>query len=162
EALEALERQAFDVVLMDVQMPEMDGFEATAAVRAREKTTGGHVPIVAMTAHAMKGDRERCLQVGMDGYISKPLQPNDVFETVEGLAAASPPPGGLRTPVGDAGPVFDAEVALRSVGGDRELLKEVIDVYFAECPRWLTEIGAAVARGEAATLRRAAHTLKGT
>jgi PAS domain S-box-containing protein len=162
EALEALEGQAFDVVLMDVQMPEMDGFEATTAIRAKEKTTGGHVPIVAMTAHAMKGDRERCLQVGMDGYISKPLQPTELFEAVEGLAAAGAPCGGLVIPAGNAGPVFDAEFAMRSVGGDRELLKELIGLYFAECPRWLTEIGASVARGEAATLRRMAHTLKGT
>jgi CheY-like chemotaxis protein len=162
EALEALERQAFDVVLMDVQMPEMDGFEATAAVRAKEKATGGHVPIVAMTAHAMKGDRERCLQVGMDGYISKPLQPSELFEAVEGLAAAGAPSSECGIPAGNAGPVFDVEFALRGVGGDRELLKEIIGVYFAECPRWMTEIGAAVARGEAATLRRMAHTLKGT
>jgi PAS domain S-box-containing protein len=162
QALAALQGQAFDVVLMDVQMPEMDGFEATAAIRAREKTTGGHVPIVAMTAHAMKGDRERCLQVGMDGYISKPLQPSELFEAVEGLAAAAAASGRSVMPAGSAGPVFDVEFALRAVGGDRELLKEIIDVYFVECPRWMAEIGAAVARGEAATLRRMAHTLKGT
>jgi PAS domain S-box-containing protein len=162
EALEALARQAFDVVLMDVQMPEMDGFEATAIIRAQEKTTGGHVPIVAMTAHAMKGDRERCLQVGMDGYISKPLQPSELFEAVEGLAAAGAPSPGLVISVENAGPVFDVEFALRGVGGDRELLKEIIDVYFVECPRWMAEIGAALARGDAATLRRMAHTLKGT
>ncbi|MBI4517748.1 MAG: PAS domain S-box protein [Deltaproteobacteria bacterium] len=74
EALAAVELDAFDLVLMDVQMPELDGFEATAAIREREQTTGRHVPIVAMTAHAMKGDEERCLQAGMDGYISKPIQ----------------------------------------------------------------------------------------
>ncbi|MFO0930369.1 MAG: response regulator [Gemmataceae bacterium] len=87
-ALAALAREPFDVVLMDVQMPEMDGIEATAAVRRREQTTGGHVPIIAMTAHAMKGDRERCLEVGMDGYVAKPLQPSELFETVERLAPA--------------------------------------------------------------------------
>ena len=87
EALAALEQQSFDVVLMDVQMPEMDGLEATAAIRAKERTAGGHVPIVAMTAAAMKGDRERCLQAGMDDYVSKPLQPNELFDIVERRAA---------------------------------------------------------------------------
>jgi PAS domain S-box-containing protein len=76
----------FNVVLMDVMMPEMDGFETTRIIRAREKGGGSHIPIIAMTAHAMKGDRERCLEVGMDGYISKPLQPGELFETVESMA----------------------------------------------------------------------------
>ena len=87
EALEALSRGRFDVVLMDVEMPEMDGYETTAAIRAREEGTGGHVPIIAMTAHAMKGHREQCLAAGMDGYVSKPLQARDLFDAVEGLAA---------------------------------------------------------------------------
>jgi signal transduction histidine kinase/CheY-like chemotaxis protein len=87
ETLAALERQSFDVVLMDVQMPEMDGLEATKSIRAKERRTGGHVPIVAMTAGAMKGDRERCLEAGMDHYVSKPLLPRDLFDTVERLAA---------------------------------------------------------------------------
>jgi two-component system, sensor histidine kinase and response regulator len=87
EALEALERQSFDLVIMDVQMPEMDGFEATAAIRTRENGTGAHIPIIAMTAHAMTGDRERCLAAGMDGYVSKPIQAKELFETIEGLVA---------------------------------------------------------------------------
>ena len=82
EAVAALESQDFDLVLMDVQMPEMDGFEATGVIRAKEKRTGGHIPIIAMTAHAMKGDRERCLEAGMDGYISKPIRVKEVFETI--------------------------------------------------------------------------------
>ena len=82
EAMAALDWQTFDLVLMDVQMPEMDGFEATLAVRARERTTGGHVPIVAMTAHAMQGDRERCLEVGMDGYIAKPIQAKELLQAI--------------------------------------------------------------------------------
>ena len=83
DALEALERNIFDVILMDVQMPRMDGFEATAKIRAREKEAGGHMPIIAMTAHAMKGDRENCLEAGMDDYVSKPLQPEELMSTVE-------------------------------------------------------------------------------
>jgi len=78
EALTALEKQSFDLVLMDVQMPEMDGFEATIAIREKEKTSGNHVPIIAMTAHAMVGDKERCLEAGMDDYISKPIRPEEL------------------------------------------------------------------------------------
>jgi signal transduction histidine kinase/DNA-binding response OmpR family regulator len=88
EALKALEQTTFDVVLMDVMMPEMDGFQATAALRGREKESGEHTPIIAMTAHAMKGDRERCLAVGMDGYISKPLDVSELFETIERVAGS--------------------------------------------------------------------------
>jgi signal transduction histidine kinase/DNA-binding response OmpR family regulator len=87
EALAALERQTFDVVLMDVEMPEMDGLEATAAIRAGEQTSGGHIPIIAMTAHALKGFEERCLEAGMDGYITKPIKPDQLFRIVEAVAA---------------------------------------------------------------------------
>jgi len=93
EALAALEQQQFDLVLMDVQMPEMDGFDATAAIRAREKSTGIHLPIVAMTAHALKGDEQRCLDAGMDGYLSKPIkfqELTNVLDTYGASAASSP------------------------------------------------------------------------
>ena len=86
EAVEAVERQSFDLVLMDVQMPEMDGFEATAAIRTRERDTGRRIPILAMTAYAMKGDRERCLAAGMDRYVSKPIQPSELWQAIEQLA----------------------------------------------------------------------------
>ncbi len=96
EALRALEEGGFHLVFMDVQMPEMDGFEATAAIRAMEKATGGHVPIVAMTAHALKGDRERCLESGMDAYVAKPLNSEDlkkvILEAMAGVGIA-PTPG---------------------------------------------------------------------
>jgi CheY-like chemotaxis protein len=85
-ALAALDRDSFDVVLMDVQMPEMDGFEATAAIRGREQETGGHLPIIAMTAHAMPGDRERCIAAGMDSYIAKPLKIAELIELLEKLS----------------------------------------------------------------------------
>jgi CheY-like chemotaxis protein len=87
EAVEAFEKNHFDVVLMDIQMPEMDGFEATAAIRAKEKLTGRHVPILAMTAHALKGDQERCISAGMDAYISKPIRTSELFSKVESMLA---------------------------------------------------------------------------
>ena len=83
EALEVLERETFDCVLMDVQMPVLDGFEATATIRSRERQSGGRVPIIAMTAHAMAGDLERCLAAGMDGYLPKPVHAKTLFSTVE-------------------------------------------------------------------------------
>jgi CheY-like chemotaxis protein len=86
EALEALAKQAFDIVLMDIQMPEMDGFEATQLIREKEKASGAHLPIIALTAHAMKGDEERCLTCGMDGYVSKPLKPEQLFSVIEIVA----------------------------------------------------------------------------
>jgi two-component system, sensor histidine kinase and response regulator len=100
EALAALDGQRFDVVLMDIQMPEMDGYEATAARRVQEETTGTHVPIIAMTAHAMQGDRERCLEAGMDGYVAKPIRAKELFEALESLTPASTDAGtdALATP----------------------------------------------------------------
>jgi CheY-like chemotaxis protein len=92
EALDALEREPFDVVLMDIQMPVMDGFQTTARIRAREQETGQHLPIVAMTAHAMKGDRERCFEAGMDAYVAKPLQTEDLFSAIAAAVALAPSP----------------------------------------------------------------------
>jgi CheY-like chemotaxis protein len=88
EALAAIERQAFDLVLMDIQMPEMDGLEATRAIRENERLSGGHLPIVAMTAHAMKGDKEICLQTGMDSYISKPINSTELFSVLDLVIAS--------------------------------------------------------------------------
>ena len=162
EAVEILHQQSFDVVLMDVQMPEMDGFEATKLIRARERDTGGHVPIVAMTAHAMKGDRERCLEVGMDGYISKPLNPTELFEAVESVASSSDEAAATPTrSIVGAVSAFDQDAALGRVGGDVAQLREIIDIYFSECPGWLTQIREGVTNGDAAVVRRGAHSLKG-
>ena len=91
-ALAALERDRFDVVLMDVQMPRMDGIEVTAAIRKKEKATGDHVPILAMTAHAMTGDRQRFLESGMDGYISKPVHQKELFEAIGNVLALTAAP----------------------------------------------------------------------
>jgi CheY-like chemotaxis protein len=87
QALGSLEKQSFDLILMDAQMPVMDGFECTAAIRRLEQNTRAHIPIIAMTAHAMLGDRQRCLQAGMDGYIAKPVHAHELFETIETVLA---------------------------------------------------------------------------
>ena len=87
EAAACAEAEPYDVILMDVEMPEMDGFQATAAIRQREEKSGAHTPIIAMTAHAMKGDRERCLAAGMDAYIAKPIRPPELFQTIEAVVA---------------------------------------------------------------------------
>ena len=89
-AVEALEKEIFHLVLMDIQMPGMDGFEATATIREKEKSTGKHIPIVAMTAHALKGDQDRCMAAGMDGYVSKPIRSADLFAVMEGLLSCKP------------------------------------------------------------------------
>jgi HPt (histidine-containing phosphotransfer) domain-containing protein len=108
-----------------------------------------------MTAHAMKGDRERCLEEGMDGYISKPLRPSELFDSVESLAAVG------RAATKPAAPPFDEAIALRSVGGDRELLSEIIDAFLDDCPRLTAALAAAILHGDAAAAHIAAHTLKG-
>ena len=94
QALDALDQTPFDVVLMDVQMPEMDGFETTAAIRARERETGMHLPIIAMTAHAMQGDRERCMNAGMDDYVSKPLNVQELIGLLEKFSEGVPQEAG--------------------------------------------------------------------
>jgi CheY-like chemotaxis protein len=157
-ALDALDRERFDAVLIDVQMPEMDGFEATAAIRDREKATGARLPVIAMTAHAMKGDREHCLEAGMDGYVSKPLRPEDLFAALEG----SVPEGAGEPAAEPAAAVFDRAAALRRVGGDAGLLKELAGVCVEESPGLMGQIRAAIAERDGPRLRLAAHALKGS
>jgi PAS domain S-box-containing protein len=160
EVLAALERESFDVALMDVQMPEIDGFEATAAIRRGEQVTGRHLPIIAMTAHAMKGDRERCLKAGMDAYVSKPIQASELFEVLEKTVPQAAP-GGEQAPAREPS-LVDWEQALRGVGGDRELMRELASIFLETYPQWLAKIREAVFGRDAAAVRRLAHTLKGS
>jgi two-component system, sensor histidine kinase and response regulator len=156
EALEQLDEQAFDVVLMDLQMPVMGGVDATIAIRQREQTTGGHVRIVAMTAHAMSGDRDRCLAAGMDGYLSKPIDPHKLFAAVEEGGE-----GSMQTAT--AVPVtFDEDGLRQRLGGDDELMSDVILIFLEDLPARLAEIRAAVNGRNADALRAAAHALKGS
>ena len=161
-ALEALEKQSFDIVLMDVQMPEMDGLEATSTIRQREVLTGEHVPIIAMTAHAMKGDRERCLAAGMDAYISKPVHIEELLQVTEGITRhvgpidRSPEPGPVDTVA------IDRQAALQRVEGDEVLLMDLAKLFCDESPRMLSVIQEAITRKNAESLERAAHSLKGS
>ena len=161
EALAQLETRCFDVVLMDVQMPEMDGLEATTVIRAQEKETGQHVPIIAMTAYAMKGDRERCLAAGMDHYICKPIRAQELFAAVEGVHGAPVNTRQASRENGSEPGVLDEEAALDRAGGDRELLQDLVELYLREAPRLLQDVQKAVARSDPAQLKIAAHSLKG-
>ena len=158
EALAALERSAFDVVLMDIQMLEMGGVEATRAIRAREEGTGRHTRIIAMTAHAMKGDRERYIAAGMDGYLSKPIDQAALFAAVE-LKPASPSPAAAENRAADGAAVDFSDIQRRL--GDEELVGEMIILFLEDYPIRMAEIEAAIeARDGEATLT-ASHALKG-
>jgi signal transduction histidine kinase/CheY-like chemotaxis protein/HPt (histidine-containing phosphotransfer) domain-containing protein len=156
EALAALDAAPFDLVLMDIQMPVMGGIEATAEIRRRERERGGRVRIVAMTAHAMAGDRQRCIEAGMDGYISKPISPAVFYAAVEQGTTAREE--GDVTPASVA---VDRQGLLARVGGDEALLREVVELFLADCPLRLAAIQDALDRADAEALRAAAHALKG-
>ena len=176
EALSALDKQDFDLVLMDIQMPVMDGYAATAAIRKREMGSQHHMPIVAMTAHAMAGDRERCLKAGMDAYVAKPFRPQELFRVVEDIDL--PLPSGRRSAVTEEGrregappkverdgagtAEFDRAEALARVGGSEELLRDLVELFRSECPKQMDEIRRQQAAGDLAGLSRAAHALKGS
>jgi signal transduction histidine kinase/DNA-binding response OmpR family regulator len=164
QALAALEKTAFDLVLMDVQMPEMDGIEATTLLREREQETGKHQPVVAMTALVMKGDRERCMAAGMDGYLSKPIRPQELDEVLDsyvtrervdftedpGSAEAEPPE-----------PAVCATELLERIDGDRAFLSELLSLFRDDYPGQLRSVRQAVEAGNAEALQRAGHALKG-
>jgi two-component system sensor histidine kinase/response regulator len=162
DAVAAVSEGVFDLVLMDVQMPEMDGLEATAAIRKIEALSGSHVPIIALTAHAMKGDREACLTAGMDGYLSKPINATELFALIEsltGIAAATLPEPAVAPPLAEL--PFDMEDALARVEGDRSLLIALAQIFNADVPGVLAEIRRCAAAGDSAGLERAAHGFKG-
>jgi two-component system sensor kinase len=162
EAVEATERDLFDLVLMDVQMPEMDGFDATRAIREREQTTGSHIPIVAMTAHAMKGDRERCLGAGMDGYLTKPIQSRALYDAVERLATV--PEVEIEQPAetesGEA--IMDWKAAVERLDGREDVLRQMVPIFLKEADKLMPALREAITQQDAAKVRRLAHSIKGS
>jgi signal transduction histidine kinase/CheY-like chemotaxis protein/HPt (histidine-containing phosphotransfer) domain-containing protein len=171
DALARLAEREFDVVLMDVEMPGMTGFDTTAAIREREARGGRRVRVVAMTAHAMAGDRDRCLAAGMDDYLTKPVRPAELHAAVE--RGARPAAAGDRrrddpSPAGSspaasvrASPV-DWDAALAHCGGRGEILDELAGIFAAEAAELVTKIRGAAARGDAEELRTLAHSMKGS
>jgi two-component system sensor histidine kinase/response regulator len=158
EALALASAEKFDLVFMDVQMPEMDGMAATAAIRENEKEKGAtHLPIFAMTAHAMKGDRERCLAAGMDGYLTKPVRFSDIEQTLSSAVRSPMVPS--KHAVSKAS--WDKTEALDRIGGDEQLLQELCQIFLEESPKLLQKLQQAVAAGDADGVMRAAHSLKG-
>jgi two-component system sensor kinase len=155
EALDRLAEAEFNIVLMDVQMPDMNGLETAAAIRAREAGTLRHVPIIALTAHAMKGDEERCLAAGMDAYLSKPIQ---IQQLLAALARLVPNRSAEGMPLPPRAP----SAVLDRLGGDEELLAELAALFLREYPPMMENIRAALASQDAEALFRAAHTLKGS
>ncbi len=160
EAVDLIAQSRFDVVLMDCQMPEMNGFDATAAIRQDEQAKGIHTPIIAMTAYAMKGDRERCLAAGMDSYLSKPIHADELFQALDeviktqaiGEKAHNQPPAKSE---------FDLSSFIERADGDIELARELVEIFFEDSPKQMAAIRAAVAQSDSARLERASHTMKG-
>lgn len=164
DAIDLLRRRPFDVVLLDVQMPVMDGFETAAAIRQLENPTGRHTVIIALTAHAMTGDCERCLAAGMDGYLAKPLRPRDLVDLVESFADARPemennPINAQLEP--QSHDDFDLGAALESLDNEVDLLLEQMQFLVNDGPDLIRQIGQAIAKNEPRTLEIAAHRLKG-
>jgi signal transduction histidine kinase/DNA-binding response OmpR family regulator len=165
-AVNASRRDSYDAILMDVQMPLMDGHEATRQIRRLEQTTGAHVPIIAMTAHAMKGDREKCLEAGMDDYIAKPLHKQELLQalheqTARKSLAVEKPPAPAFAPI-SLGDELDIEAALRLMGGDEELFCELCRLFLQESPALIGSVRTALAQGDSTAVYRAAHKLKGS
>jgi signal transduction histidine kinase/CheY-like chemotaxis protein/HPt (histidine-containing phosphotransfer) domain-containing protein len=170
-ALAAYEREAFDLILMDVQMPEMNGLEATTIIRRREAGTTEHIPIIAMTARAMKGDREECFAAGVDAYISKPVQFDDLFAAMQRLLPNIEEPAetgmadlnhrAFDAPTTSEPLILDAPGLLVNMGGDVEFLRSIVQVFFDTYPNHLAQIEEGIRQQDGAKVEEATHTLKG-
>jgi CheY-like chemotaxis protein len=171
EALRLISQHNFELVLMDVQMPEIDGLEVTERIREDEAGSRVRLPIIAMTAHAMQGDRERCLEAGMDAYVSKPIRPAELFSAIEsfsahveraasdGAASAAPLPDAVAYAPGDG--QIDRAALLKTMGDSPELVRELCEVCQQECSQLLQQMQTAIVAKDATGAARAAHALKG-
>jgi len=161
-AVERAAAEPFDVILMDVQMPEMSGLEATAAIRERERAEGGHVPIVALTARAMAGDREQCLAAGMDAYVSKPVRADELFSAIDAIVGSpSEAESAAQPQSAAASAAIDVSALIKNFGGRGDVVGEVIDVFLVDAPLMLARLENAVRGGHAPEVAAAAHAIKG-
>jgi two-component system, sensor histidine kinase and response regulator len=164
KAVRAFEREPFDLILMDIQMPEMNGWEATQAIREKEKMTGKHIPIVAMTAHAMKGDEERCLASGMDDYLTKPIRTQELLAVLDEIGnrkLVRDVPNALP-PEKNTTDALDLSGALERFEGDRDLFDEVVQVFREDCPKIVENMRRAIVLRDPLKLEQHAHALKGS
>jgi CheY-like chemotaxis protein/HPt (histidine-containing phosphotransfer) domain-containing protein len=159
ETLALLEHEQFDMILMDLQMPELNGFEATAAIRNKERNTDKHIPIIALTAHALKGDRERCIDAGMDDYVSKPIEPKLLFDVIERAAAKTV---AVLKEEDFKRRVLDFDSLLRNFDGDVDLLRMLGKVFVDTSQQQMSVLVAAFERGDAEALARDAHAIRGS
>jgi two-component system sensor histidine kinase/response regulator len=161
-AVERAAAQPFDMILMDVQMPEMSGLEATAAIRKQEEGTGRHLPIVALTARAMAGDREQCLAAGMDAYVSKPVRAAELFSAIDAVVAGAPATPPAESPSNTPARSVDVSALLAGFGGRTDLVTEVIDVFLVDAPAMLARLRRAADSGDVDGVTATAHALKGS
>jgi signal transduction histidine kinase/DNA-binding response OmpR family regulator len=157
EALKCFTDNKFDLILMDVQMPIMDGLETTREIRKREAQTHQHIPIIALTAHAMSGDKDRCLQAGMDGYVSKPIQIDTLLQVIKTHIPHTLQPATTHTPPSSIETLF-----LKNFGGDLNLLQQIIRIFLENLPTQIEQIEQAIKNKDAKNLEISAHAIKGS
>ena len=165
QAVTAFDDGDFDVILMDIQMPEMDGFQATQIIREKEKSRKTRIPIVAITAHAMEGDRERCIAAGMDTYVSKPIRPAELLETLQQISSPDGSSPVMKpmpaTEESGSSSILNRQELLDRLEGNQELCREVLEIFRKQYPKMMSAIEAAVVQKDAEELYSVAHALRG-